>query len=126
MKTCKTCNGPLLYWNPERYNYRQVIALLRKSQEAGRQQLPEGIYTLNLSVNCQQCAEKRKVNLPRCKVGQVEQRHIVELLTEPLTCSQLSERVGFTSRNGDRRLKTLVSQGVIKIVSHRPLRYLAE
>ena len=125
METCKTCNGPLLYWNPERYNYRKVIALLRKAQEAGRQQLPEGIYTLNEAVNCQQCAEKRKVNLPRCKLGQVEKKHIIAHLTEPLTCSQLSKRVGFSSRNGDRRLKTLVSQGVVKIVGHRPLQYVA-
>ena len=59
METCKTCNGPLLYWNPERYNYKQVIALVQQAQDAGRQQLPEGIYTLNLSVNCQQCATER-------------------------------------------------------------------
>ena len=65
MKTCKTCNGPLLYWNNETYNYKQVIALLSKAQEAGRQQLPEGIYTLNLTTNCQRCASKMKAPLTR-------------------------------------------------------------
>ena len=65
MKTCKTCNGPLLFWNPERYNYRQVIALLNKAREAGRQQLPKGIYTLNEAVNCQQCASKLNSPLKR-------------------------------------------------------------
>ena len=69
MKTCKACGGPLLYWNPERYNYRKVIALLSKAQEAGRQQLPDGIYTLNEAVNCQQCASKMKAPLKRYNFG---------------------------------------------------------
>lgn len=125
MKTCKTCGGPLLYWNPEAFTYKEVITLLWKLHNAGETQLPEGIYTLEAAINCQKCAAERKVIMPRCKIGKVEQKHIIAQLAEPLTCSELSKRVGFSSRNGDRRLKTLVSQGVVKIVGDRPLLYVA-
>ena len=125
MNTCKACGGPLLYWNPETFTYEQVVALLREAHQAGEKKLPDGIYTLEAAWNCQECARKLKVTMPRCKIGSVEQSQLIELLAEPLTCSQLSAKVGFTSRCGDRRLKTLVAEGRVKIVGHKPLLYVA-
>ena len=115
----------MLYWNPETFTYRQVIALVQKARQAGHTTLPDGIYTLSAAVNCQKCATERQVRLPRCKVGSVEQKQIVAHLAEPLTCSQLSDRIGLSRRCSDRRLDTLVKQGAIKLVNDNPRKYVA-
>lgn len=124
MKTCKTCGGPLLYWNPETYTYKQVINILRKLHNAGEKHLPDGIYTLEAAINCQECASKKQQVVHRICIGKIEQDTITRHLSEPLTYTQLANRLGITRRSSYRRLTTLHNKGIIKRIATRPAQYV--
>ena len=50
LKTCKTCNGPLVFYNPHTHTYQQAIAILRAGSNI------RGVRIIPAATHCQRCA----------------------------------------------------------------------